>query len=361
MPIADLLSIDKRLIELDGTPNKARLGGNATVAVSMAALHAAAAAKREPLWRYIAGDAEPVLPMPMVQIFGGGAHANQRIDIQDFLVMPIGASTFDEALSMTARIYEAAGRIMRDKGSLHGVADEGGWWPEFTSNGEALETLVKAIERADLEPGIDVGIAIDIAASQLRRGARYHLAAEGVDIESEELIEFLIGWCNRYPILSIEDPLAENDDQGMRSFTARMGDRMQIVGDDYLVTSADRIASASSSGACNAVLLKPNQVGTITETIAALKASQAAGWSAIVSARSGESEDVTIVHLAVGWGVGQLKVGSVARSERTAKWNEALRIAEALGPSAVFGRGVPIRVSRWANPPSPNASADKRA
>jgi enolase len=347
MCVTDQASIDDRLIELDGTPNKARLGGNATIAVSMAALHAAAAAKREPLWRCLANGARPVLPMPMIQIFGGGAHAAQRMDIQDFLVMPVGAPTFDEAMLMTARIYEAAGRIMSDRGRLHGVADEGGWWPEFASNSEALDTLVEAIERAELEPATEVGIAIDVAASQLRRGATYRLAAERVELESGELGELLIGWCRRYPILSIEDPLAEDDDEGMRSFSAQMGQRIQIVGDDYLVTSAARIAAASASGACNAALLKPNQAGTVTETAAALTASRAAGWSAIVSARSGESEDVTIVHLAVGWGVGQLKVGSLARSERTAKWNEAHRIEQALGPSAVFGPELPMRDPLW--------------
>jgi enolase len=347
MSISDQASIDDRLIALDGTPDKARLGGNATIAVSMAALHAAAAVKQEPLWRCLANGARPVLPMPMIQIFGGGAHAGRRMDIQDFLVMPVGASTFDQALSMSASIYEAAGRIMSERGRLHGVADEGGWWPEFASNSEALDTLVQAIERAGLEPGTDVGVAIDVAASQLRRGAVYRLAAERAELESEEFGELLIGWCRRYPILSIEDPFAEDDDEGMRWFTSRMGQRIQIVGDDYLVTSAGRIAAASASGACNAALLKPNQAGTVTETAAALAASRAAGWSAIVSARSGESEDVTIVHLAVGWGVGQLKVGSLARSERTAKWNEAHRIEQALGPSAVFGPGLPMRDPLW--------------
>lgn len=338
MPIADQAAIDHRLIALDGTPNKSRLGANATVAVSMAALHAAAAAAREPLWRYLAGGATPVLPMPMIQIFGGGAHAGFRLDIQDFLIIPAGAATFDEAMSMTARVYDAAGRIMSDRGRLQGVADEGGWWPAFASNAEALDTLVESIERAGLKPGIDVSMALDVAASQLRRGTTYHLAAEGVELESEQLIERLIGWCGRYPILSIEDPLAEDDHEGMRLFTARMGGRIQIIGDDYLVTSADLVVSAAAAGACNAVLLKPNQVGTITETAAALAAARAAGWSAIVSARSGESEDVTIAHLATGWGVGQLKVGSFARSERMAKWNEVLRIEEALGPTARFAK-----------------------
>ncbi len=350
MPIADQAKIDRRMIELDGTPNKSRLGANATVAVSMAALHAAAASSAEPLWRYLIRSSHAPhdphasqdpdatrVPMPMIQIFGGGAHAGFRIDIQDFLIVPVGASTFAEAMSMTATIYQAAGSIMRDRGRLHGVADEGGWWPAFESNAEALDTLVEAIERAEFRPGLDVAIAIDVAASQLRRGAKYHL--EGADLESGQLIELLIGWCNRYPIISIEDPLAEDDHEGMRSFTAKLGGRIQIIGDDYLVTSADRISAASSSGACNAVLIKPNQVGTITETYAAVAAARDAGWSAIISARSGETEDVTIAHLAVGWGVGQLKVGSITRSERTAKWNEILRIEEALGASGVFSRG----------------------
>ena len=187
-----------------------------------------------------------MLPMPMVQIFGGGVHAGGRIDIQDFLVMPLGAPTFNEALSMTAQVYAAAGRIMSSRGRLRGVADEGGWWPEFASNSEALDTLVEAIERAGLEPMTDVGIAIDVAASQLRRGTTYHLPAERLALESEELVELLVGWCSRYPIVSIEDPLAENDDEGMRLFTAQMGQRIQIVGDDYLVTSANRVAAASA-------------------------------------------------------------------------------------------------------------------
>ena len=324
-------AIDRTLIELDGTPNKARLGGNAIVAVSMAAAHAAAAARAMPLWRHLAGDAEPMLPMPMVQIFGGGAHAGRRVDIQDFLVVPIGASTFDEAISIAVRIYESAGRIMAERGGLRGVADEGGWWPEFSSNSDALDALLLAIERADLRPGIDAAIAIDVAASQLRAGSRYRFASENREMTSDELADILFQWCRRYPIVSVEDPLAQDDDAGMRAFTARAGGHVQVIGDDYLVTSADRISAAAAAGACNAVLLKPNQSGTITETKAALDAARAAGWSTIVSARSGETEDVTIVHLAVGWAAGQLKVGSCARSERTAKWNEALRIEEALG------------------------------
>jgi enolase len=336
MPIADQTAIDRRLIELDGTPNKARLGGNATIAVSMAALHAGAAATGELLWRVAAEGGPVTLPMPMIQIFGGGAHAGRRVDIQDFLIIPVGAASFDEALVMTARVYRAAGEIMASRGRLRGVADEGGWWPEFASNAEALDTLVEAIERASLAPGRDVGIAIDVAASQFYSGGRYRLAADRVELETGELIELLAGWCRRYPIVSVEDPVAEDDDTGMISFTAKLGDRIQIIGDDYLVTSAARVATAASRGACNAVLLKPNQAGTVTETKAALAAARAAGWRTIVSARSGETEDVTIVHLAVGWNAGQLKVGSFARSERMAKWNEGLRIEAALGPVAPF-------------------------
>jgi enolase len=336
MPIADQNAIDRTLIELDGTPNKARLGGNAMIAVSMATLHAAAAACGEPLWRNLAAGAEVALPMPMIQIFGGGAHAGRRVDIQDFLVMPIGAASFDEAMVVAARVYRAAGEVMAARGRLRGVADEGGWWPEFASNAEALDTLVEAIERATLRPGEEVGIAIDVAASQLYTGDRYRLAADGVELETEALVELLGGWCRHYPIVSIEDPVAEDDDQGMVSFTAKLGDRIQIIGDDYLVTSAARVAAAASRGACNAVLLKPNQAGTVTETKAALAAARTAGWRTIVSARSGETEDVTIVHLAVGWSAGQLKVGSFARSERMAKWNEGVRIQAALGPAATF-------------------------
>ena len=336
MRIADQSAIDHRLIELDGTPNKARLGGNAMIAVSMAALHASAAANGEPLWLLLAEGGPVTLPMPMIQIFGGGAHAGRRVDIQDFLVMPIGAASFGEALAMTARVYRAAGTIMADRGLLRGIADEGGWWPEFASNAEALDTLVVAIERAALVPGEQVGVAIDVAASQLRDGGRYRLAADGIELETSALVEWLAEWCRRYPIVSVEDPLAEDDDFGMAAFTAAVGDRIQVIGDDYLVTSAERVAAAASRRACNAVLLKPNQAGTVTETKTALAAARAAGWRTVVSARSGETEDVTIVHLVVGWNAGQLKVGSFARSERMAKWNEGLRIEAALGSKAAF-------------------------
>jgi enolase len=338
-------SIDATLIALDGTPNKARLGANATVAVSLAALHAAAQAQGLPLFRYLSRDRPIRLPLPEIQIFGGGAHAGRRIDIQDLMVMALAASSFDEALEMTARVYRAAGDLMRDAGKLRGVADEGGWWPEFASNEEAIEMLVRAIERAGFVPGDDVAISLDIAASEFGAGGRYRLGMDGRSLDSDAMCERVLGWLARYPIVSVEDPLAEDDRAGMMRFTAAAGGKVQIIGDDYLTTSAARVRAAIADRACNAVLLKPNQCGTVTETRAALDAAKAAGWGCIVSARSGETEDVSIVHIATGWDAGQIKVGSFARGERMAKWNEALRIEEMLGAHARFaGRAaLPLR------------------
>jgi enolase len=338
--------IDAELIALDGTTNKARLGGNATLAVSMACLHATAAAYREPLWRFLS-DGQPVrLPLPEIQIFGGGAHAGRRIDIQDLMVMALSASSFEQALVMTAEVYRAAGSLMTERGGLQGVADEGGWWPAFDSNEDALEMLTRAIEYAGYRPVEEMGISLDIAASEFGRAGRYRFALEDREFDSLEMVETLIDWCDRYPIVSIEDPLAEDDSEGMRLFTAAMGDRIQIIGDDYLVTNAALVSRAAQQRACNAVLIKPNQAGTVTETKAALDAGKAVGFGTIVSARSGETEDVTIVHMSVGWDAGQLKVGSFARSERMAKWNEALRIEESLGTSAKFsGRTVLAQTS----------------
>ena len=333
--------IDDELIALDGTPAKSRLGGNAMIAASMAVLHAAAASHHMPLHVYLAQGNRVRLPMPEIQIFGGGAHAGRRVDIQDFMVMALGARNFDDALAMTAEVYRAAGELMKEAGALQGVADEGGFWPAFASNEDALTMMMRAIERAGYRPGEDIGISLDVAASEFGRNGRYRLGLESRELDSDGLCELLLGWLARYPIVSIEDPLAEDDGDGMKKFTAAAGSRVQIIGDDYLVTNAARVKGAAAAGACNAVLIKPNQAGTVTETRAALDAGKRAGWGTIVSARSGETEDVTIVHLAVGWDAGQLKVGSFSRSERMAKWNEALRIEEALGASAVFaGRTV---------------------
>jgi enolase len=333
---ADQAAIDAALIALDGTPTRARLGANAMTAVSMAVAHAAAGAAGEPLYRHLGGRDAVTLPLPQIQIFGGGAHAGRRVDIQDFLVACPAARSFAEALDWTAEVYRAAGGLMKEAGRSAGVADEGGWWPDFAANEDALETLVRAIERAGFAPGAQVAIALDVAASDFGRGGRYRLGLENREIDTDGMIRLLAGWVAAYPIVSIEDPLAEDDPEGFAAFTAEVGERIQVVGDDFLVSDAARVRAAAATGAANTVLLKPNQRGTLTETLAAWEAAEHVGFAGIVSARSGETEDTTIVHLAVGWGVGQLKVGSFARGERMAKWNEALRIEEALGSRARF-------------------------
>jgi len=331
LSVSDQEVLDQRLIEIDGTADKSRLGANAMVAVSLACAQADAAARKIPLWKKFSGEKRVALPVPQIQIFGGGAHARGRVDLQDYMVVCTGAGSFAEALEWTSQIYAAAGARLAKRGALQGVADEGGWWPSFRSNEEGLAELVGAIADAGLEPGTDVCIALDVAATQLWRGGRYQLALENRALAAEQLHAMLLRWIERYPIVSIEDPFAEHDAPAMQAFTRAAG--IQVVGDDFFVTDEKRVKSAN--GACNAVLLKPNQVGTVSETLACLKAASDAGYRAIVSARSGESEDVSIVHLAVGWGVPQLKVGSFSRSERMAKWNEALRIEEALGTKAL--------------------------
>ncbi|WP_448951914.1 phosphopyruvate hydratase [Labrys neptuniae] len=341
----DQAGIDAALIALDGTPTKQRLGGNATVAVSLAVLHAAAASRGLPLWRHLAGEGPVTIPLPEIQIFGGGAHAGRRTDIQDFMVMAPKAASFAEALEITAEVYLAAGRIMAERGLLQGVADEGGWWPAFISNEEALDTLVLAIERAGFTPGEEMAISLDVAASEFGRGGRYCLGLEKRELDRDGLADYLLRWCERYPILSIEDPFAEDDTIGLQRFTAAVGGRIQVIGDDFLVTNASLVEQASRDHAVNAVLVKVNQAGTVSEARAACEAGRRAGFGTIVSARSGETEDVAIAHLAIGWHAGQLKVGSFARSERMAKWNEVLRIEEALGAQARFAglEGMPFK------------------
>lgn len=346
MDAASQAAIDAALNRLDGTPQKTRLGGNAIVAVSMAVAWAAAADAGMPLWahlRVLAGL--PVetqkIPLPMIQIFGGGRHAANRVDVQDFLVLCLTATSFAEACEWTAEIYRAAARAMAARGKLTGVADEGGLWPDFSANEEGLDYLTRAIEDAGFHPARDVGIALDVAASEFAEGGGYRLALEGRTLDVAEMIEMLARWGRDYPIVSLEDPLGEDDDAGMAAITARLGPGTQIIGDDYLTTNAARIREAGARGACNAALLKANQCGTVSELIDAAAAARALGWNSVMSGRSGESEDVTLSHLAVGLLSDQIKVGSMTRSERTAKWNEVIRIEEDFAPGALWRFRLP--------------------
>ncbi len=340
MDVSDQASIDEKLVTLDGSSNRSNLGGNAMIAVSMAAAHAGAASAKQPLWHYLAehGGAEGncTLPTPEMQIFGGGAHAEGRLDLQDFMVVPYGASSFSEACEWVAEIYRAAGKIMDSSGRRMGVSDEGGYWPQFKDNEEAIVTLLQSITETGLDPHKQVGISLDIAATQIYRDNGYFLRAEGRTLNPEEWLTLLNRWLVDYPIVAIEDPFVENDLELHAELMRSVGDRLQVVGDDLLVTNLQNIAAAKEAKACNTLLCKPNQVGTLTEAKAAFEAAKANNWSTIVSARSGETEDITIVHLAMGWGISQLKVGSFARSERMAKWNEVIRIEEQLGSRATY-------------------------
>ncbi len=325
--------IDGALIALDGTAQKTRLGGNAIVATSLAAAWAAAAEHGIPLWRHLrrlAGLDESAahVASPMIQIFGGGRHADGSVDLQDFMVICPGATSFAQALEMTGEVYLAAQSIMRQRGQLHGLADEGGLWPAFATNEAALETLTRAIEMAGLSAPLDVAIALDVAASEFAHEGGYRLSLEDRTLSTGQWLDVLTQWCDAFPIVSIEDPAGENDTAGFVEITRRLGDRIQIVGDDYLTTNAASIGKAVSAGAGNTALLKVNQCGTVSELIAASNAARLAGWNTVQSGRSGESEDVSLAHLAVGLMSDQIKVGSMARSERTAKWNEMLRIEE---------------------------------
>ena len=346
--------IDRALVECDGTANLSRLGGNAITAVSLAVLHAAAASRGLPLWRHLLGDAPAILPLPEIQIFGGGAHAGRRADIQDFMVMAPRAESFAQALEITAEVYHAAGRLMADRGALQGVADEGGWWPAFATNEEALDALTLAIEGRAFGPArMSSSRSISPPRNSAEDGV-YRLGLRSASSTATAWLELLLDWCARFPVLSIEDPFAEDDPVGFQRFTAAIGDRVQVIGDDLLVTDARLVRQAAETRAVNAVLVKVNQAGTVSAAKAACDEGRAHGFGTIVSARSGETEDVAIAHLAVGWSAGQLKVGSFARSERMAKWNEVLRIEEALGPKGRFAgfSAFPSRIAghideRW--------------
>ncbi|MGQ9683007.1 MAG: phosphopyruvate hydratase [Anaerolineae bacterium] len=332
----DQVGIDNMMLGLDGTPNKSKLGANAILGVSMAVAHAAAEAVGLPLYRYIGGVSARTLPVPMMNILNGGKHAANSTDLQEFLIMPTGAPSFREALRWCAEVYHALRSVLKAKGYDTNVGDEGGYAPSLGSNAEAVEVILAAIEKAGYKPGQDMYIALDPAASEIYKDGLYHLTKEGRTLTGEEMIEFYADWVNKYPIISIEDGLAEDDWENWPKLMARLGDRVQIVGDDLLVTNVERVERAIEVRACNALLTKVNQIGTLTETIAAVTTAQRAGWTAVISHRSGETEDATIADLVVGLNTGQIKTGAPARTDRVAKYNQLLRIEEQLGDTAVY-------------------------
>jgi enolase len=333
---ADQTAIDRQLITLDGTPNKSRLGANAILGVSLAVAHAASNHYRMPLYRYLGGLSARTMPVPMLNILNGGKHAADSTDFQEFMVMPTGASSFKEGLRWGAEIYHSLHKVLHDKGYNTNIGDEGGFAPSLKSNAEAVEIILQAVERAGYKPGEDVHIALDPAATELYEGGSYNLAKEGRKLSSEEMVEFWEGWIRKYPIISIEDGMSEDDWDGWKLLKARVGDRVQLVGDDLLVTNTRRIKRAVAEEACNALLTKVNQIGSLTEAIQAVRDAQQAGWTAVMSHRSGETEDTTIADLAVALNCGQIKTGAPARGERTAKYNRLLLIESELGASAIY-------------------------
>ena len=336
--VFDQAGIDQTMIGLDGTPNKNRLGANSILGVSMAAANAAANAKGVPLYDLLGGGTGNLLPLPEIQIIGGGAHANWRTDVQDFLVIATGAKSYAETLEITFNVYHAAGDIFRERNQYYGIADEGGYWPEFSTNEAVFEIFLEAIERAGYTPGEEASISLDIAASDLYDAEKgtYHFRLEDRCFTREEFATLMIEWCEKYPIISIEDPAADTDWASWDRIYKAVGQRIQIIGDDLFTTNMQRIQEGIDRGVANSVLIKLNQIGTVTETMEAIRMTQAAGWLPVVSARSGETEDAFISHLAVATNAGQLKVGSFARSERMVKWNEILRIERQLGDHAQF-------------------------
>jgi enolase len=332
----DQVGIDEFLIGLDGTPNKGRLGANAILGVSLAVAKAAADVLGLPLYRYIGGVSVRTLPVPMMNILNGGKHAVGSTDLQEFMVMPVGAASFAEALRWGAETYHSLKRVLKDRGYNTNVGDEGGFAPSLGSNEEAVEVIVKAIEKAGYRPGEDIYIALDPAASEIYEGGQYHLKKESRVLSGQEMVAFYEDWVSKYPIISIEDGLAEDDWESWKLLTARLGDRVQIVGDDLLVTNVERVGRAIQEKAANSLLCKVNQIGTLTEAIAAVSMAQRAGWTAVVSHRSGETEDVTIADLVVALNAGQIKTGAPCRSDRVAKYNQLLRIEEELGEAAVY-------------------------
>ena len=338
---ADQEGLDRALIDCDGTDNKGRLGANAILGVSLAGAKAAAAESGLPLWRYLGGEAAHVLPVPMMNVLNGGAHADNKVDFQEFMVVPVGARTFGDALRMGAEVFHALKRTLHDRGLSTAVGDEGGFAPDLDSNEAALEALIEGIEAAGYRPGEELAIALDPATSELFEGGSYALEHEGRTLSPEEMAAYWAEMAGRYPILSIEDGMDEEDWDGWRELTEMIGEGVQLVGDDLFVTNTERLRRGIETGVANSILVKVNQIGTLTETLDAVRTAQEAGYTAVMSHRSGETEDTTIADLAVATGCGQIKTGAPSRSDRVAKYNQLLRIEEALAGDASFpGRTV---------------------
>jgi enolase len=333
---ADQEAMDRRMIELDGTPNKARLGANAVLAVSLALAHARAAGAGLPLFRSLGGADANILPVPMMNIINGGAHANNSVDMQEFMIVPVGAGSLSEAVRYGAEVFHALKKVLDGRGLGTAVGDEGGFAPDLPSNAAAVEVILEAIEKAGFRAGEDIWIGLDCASSEFYRDGRYHLASEGRDFSAEEFTDYLVHWVDQYPILTIEDGMAEDDWDGWKVMTERLGSRVQLVGDDLFVTNTEILKEGIERGVANSILIKVNQIGTLTETLEAIAMAKAANYSAVISHRSGETEDVTIADLAVATGVGQIKTGSLSRSDRVAKYNQLIRIEEILGGSARY-------------------------
>jgi len=348
MDAADQAALDGRLIEMDGTETKARLGANAILGVSLAVARAAAASAGQPLWRYLGGESANLIPVPMFNILNGGKHAADSTDFQEFMVMPLGAVTYREGLRWAVEIYHALASVLRKRGHQTNVGDEGGFAPSLGGNEQAIEVILEAVQAAGYAPGRDVGLALDPAASELydAKGQRYVLEREGRSLTSEEMADHWASWCEKYPIVSIEDGMAEDDWRGWALLTQRIGDRVQLVGDDLFVTNTKRIERGIRERSANSVLIKVNQIGTLTETLDAVAMARDAGWTCVMSHRSGETEDSTIADLAVATGVGQAKLGAPARSDRTAKYNQLLRIEEELGRAARYAGWDALKVRR---------------
>jgi enolase len=337
----DQSGLDRAMIDLDGTPNKSRLGANAILGVSLAAARAAAFEEHQPLWRYLGGEAARILPVPMMNVLNGGAHADNSVDFQEFMIVPVGAQSFSECMRMGAEVFHNLKKTLHDRGLATAVGDEGGFAPNLESNEAALKALVEGIEQAGYEPGRDIAIALDPATSEIFKDGSYDLEHEGRVLSAAELTDYWADVASRYPILSIEDGMNEEDWDGWKLLTERIGEKVQLVGDDLFVTNTERLKRGIDSGTANSILIKVNQIGTLSETLAAIDMARAAGYTAVMSHRSGETEDTTIADLAVATGCGQIKTGAPSRSDRVAKYNQLLRIEEALGGDAEFpGRSV---------------------